>query len=384
MSSLTALRGARIFDGLDWHEGKSLLVADEAFAGIVDKHAVPVGAATVDYSGQWIVPGFIDLQVNGGGGVQFGEETSVDAIATIALAHAKFGTTKLLPTLITETSIVTEAVLEAGAAAQAAKVPGYLGLHLEGPHLSLARKGAHDPSLIRAMEGEDLQRLLRFRDRVGILLTTLAPENATLDQVRSLADGSIVVSIGHTDTTARTAAGYFSAGAKMVTHLFNAMSPLTHREPGLVGAALDNGNVFGGLIADGYHVDAIAMGIALRAKRGPGKIFLVTDAMAPMGSDMTEMVLNGRRIIRENGKLTLADGTLAGADIDMLSCVRFAATNLGLTLEEALRMASLYPAQAVGIDHHHGRIGAGYRADFVVLNPQMAHVATWIDGRQAV
>lgn len=384
MSSLTALRGARIFDGLDWHDGKSLLMAGDTFAGIVSDGDVPSDAASIDYNGQWIVPGFIDLQVNGGGGVQFGEATTVEAIATIAAAHARYGTTKLLPTLITETAAVTEAVLEAGLAAQAAKVPGYLGLHLEGPHLSLARKGAHDPSLIRPMEATDLQRLLRFRDQVGVLLTTLAPENATLDQVKALAGGGIVVSIGHTDTTAETAARYFSAGASMVTHLFNAMSPLSHREPGLVGAALDNANVFGGLIADGYHVDPIAMGIALRAKRGPGRIFLVTDAMAPIGTDMTEMVLNGRRILRANGKLTLSDGTLAGADIDMLACVKFAASHLDMTLEEAIRMASLYPAEAVGIDKTHGRLGAGFKADCVVLDPHLSHVATWIDGKRAV
>ncbi|HWU65235.1 MAG TPA: N-acetylglucosamine-6-phosphate deacetylase [Ensifer sp.] len=381
MTSTTAIRGARIFDGHKWHENKVLVLDGDRFAGLVEPYDVPPGAEYVDYDGQWLVPGFIDLQVNGGGGAQFGDVTSLEAIRTITAAHARFGTTKLLVTLITDTPETTELALQAGHAAQAARVPGYLGLHLEGPHLSLARKGAHDPALIRPMQAADVERLLRYHSGVGVLLTTLAPENATLEQVKILTEGSILVSIGHTDTDAKTAKAYFAAGASMVTHLFNAMSPLTHREPGLVGAALDSTHVFAGMIADGYHVDPIAMGIALRAKAGPAKIFLVTDAMSPIGTGMTGLMLNGRQIFRRDGRLTLADGTLAGADIDMLGCVKTASNLLDLPVEEALRMASLYPAEAVGIAGTHGRIAPNFVADFVVLSPALDHIATWIDGR---
>jgi N-acetylglucosamine-6-phosphate deacetylase len=381
MTSRTAIRGARIFDGSHWHDGKVLLVEGDRFAGVIAPGEVPADAASVDYDGQWIVPGFIDLQVNGGGGAQFGDVTSLEAIRTITSAHARFGTTKLLPTLITDTPETTELALQAGRAAQATRVPGYLGLHLEGPHLSLARKGAHDPALIRPMQNSDVERLLQYRADVGVLLTTLAPENATLQQVETLTGSGILVSIGHTDTTAVTAQSYFAAGAAMVTHLFNAMSPLTHREPGLVGAALNAPQVFAGLIADGFHVDPIAMGIALRAKMGPARSFLVTDAMSPIGTDMTGLMLNGRQIFRRDGRLTLADGTLAGADIDMLGCVRTATRLLGLPIEEVLRMASLYPAEAVRLGGSHGRIEAGFVADFVALSPALDHIATWIDGR---
>lgn len=384
MTSTTAIRGARIFDAQDWHDNRVLLLSGDRFVGICAPDAIPSGARVIDHDGHWIVPGFIDLQVNGGGGVQFGEVCSVEAIRTIASAHARFGTTKLLPTLITDALETTEAALEAGRAARQARVPGYLGLHLEGPHLSLARKGAHDPALIRPMEPSDQERLLDYASTVGTLMTTLAPENATPEQVATLAGAGVLVSIGHTDATARTALSYFAAGARMVTHLFNAMSPLTHREPGLVGAALHEPGVFAGMIADGFHVDPIAMGIALRAKRGPGRIFLVTDAMSPIGTDLTGLMLNGREIFRRDGRLTLADGTLAGADIDMLSCVRYAAAHLDLSVDEAIRMASLYPAQAARLDGSHGRIAPGYVADFVVLTPAMDHVATWIDGQCAV
>lgn len=382
MTSKTAIRGARIFDGSNWHEGKVLVVEGERFGGIVAQDNVPRDARGVDYDGQWIVPGFIDLQVNGGGGAQFGDMTSVEAIRTITSAHARFGTTKLLPTLITDTPETTELALEAGRAARTARVPGYLGLHLEGPHLSLARKGAHDPALIRTMQDADLARLLRFRSHAGVLLTTLAPESVTIDQVKTLTEAGILVSIGHTDADAKTAQAYFAAGATLVTHLFNAMSPLTHREPGLVGATLDAPHVFAGLIADGYHVDPVAMRVALRAKAGPAKIFLVTDAMSPIGTEMNGLKLNGREIFRSNGRLTLADGTLAGADIDMLSSVCTAVRHLKLPVEEALRMASLYPAEAVRLENSHGRIAAGFIADLVVLSPTLAHVATWIDGEQ--
>lgn len=380
MTSLTAIRGGHIFDGDQWHEERCLLLEGSRIQAIVAADGISPGTKTVDYDGQLIVPGFIDLQVNGGGGVQFGHETSAEAIRTITAAHAKFGTTKLLPTLITDTPDVTQAALEAGKQANNEKVPGYLGLHLEGPHLSLARKGAHDPALIRRMEEIDLERILACRSSAGVLMTTLAPENASVDQVRMLANAGVLISIGHTDTTAANASAYFDAGACMVTHLFNAMSPLTHREPGLVGAALHDSHVFAGLIADGFHVDPIAMEIALRAKKGPGRIFLVTDAMSPIGTDMTGLELNGRHIYRQGGRLTLADGTLAGADIDMLSCVRFVAERLKLPLEEALRMASLYPAQAARVERTNGRLAADYVADFVVLSPNLEHVATWIDG----
>ena len=383
MTSTTVIRGARIFDGAQWHEDASLLIEGSSVQAIVAAAEIPSGAAIVDYGGQIIAPGFIDLQVNGGGGVQFGHETSAEAIRAITAAHAKFGTTKLLPTLITDTPEVTEAALEGGRKATAEKVPGYLGIHLEGPHLSLARKGAHDPSLIRPMEQQDLDRILSYRSSAGVLMTTLAPENVSPDQVKTLADAGVLISIGHTDTTAANAFTYFEAGASMVTHLFNAMSPLSHREPGLVGAALHEGRVFAGLIADGFHVDPVAIEIALKAKQGPGKVFLVTDAMSPIGTDMTGLELNGRQIFRRDGRLTLADGTLAGADIDMLSCVRFVIERLNLPLEEALRMASLYPAQAARVERSNGRLATGYVADFVVLSSELEHVATWIDGNLA-
>ena len=380
MSAQTAITGARIFDGETWHEGQALLVENGKVADIRPESALPAGTEKVTADGKLVVPGFIDLQVNGGGGVLLNHQQDVEAIRTICAAHAKFGTTALLPTLITDTFEIRARTIAAGIAARKAGVPGFLGLHLEGPHLSIARKGVHDPSLIRPMEEADLQALLGCADAFEALMVTVAPENTTVDQVAALAKAGIVVSLGHTDVGYQTVKTYAEAGARTITHLFNAMSPLGNREPGVVGAAIDIGSLYAGLIADGFHVDPASMGTALRAKRGPGKIFLVTDAMSTIGSDQTGFFLNGREIFRKDGRLALADGTLAGADIDMLSSVRFAHEKLDISLEETLRMASVYAAEAMRVDDHKGRLTAGYDADFVVLTDGLDLAATYIGG----
>ncbi|UIJ95187.1 N-acetylglucosamine-6-phosphate deacetylase [Sinorhizobium meliloti] len=380
MTAKKTISGARIFDGIDWHDGAALVIEAGHVKAIAPAGSVPAGGETIDARGLLLVPGFIDLQVNGGGGALLNEKPSLESIRQICAAHAQFGTTALLPTLITDTRAVRTAAIAAGIEAKAAAVPGFLGLHLEGPHLSVARKGAHDPSLIRPMGDDDLAEILACAKALGCLMLTVAPENATKEQVRALADAGVVVSLGHTDVDYDTACAYAKAGARTVTHLFNAMSGLGHREPGVVGAALSTGTLHAGMIADGFHVHPASMGIALRSKKGPGQIFLVTDAMSPIGTDQTSFFLNGREILRQGGRLTLADGTLAGADIDMLSSVRFVHQKLGLPIEEAVRMASAYPADAMGIASHKGRLLPGTDADFVLLTPELAMKSTWIGG----
>ncbi|WP_075290571.1 N-acetylglucosamine-6-phosphate deacetylase [Pararhizobium arenae] len=380
MSAQTAITGARIFDGDIWHDGKALLVENSKIADIRTESALPAGIETISADGKLIVPGFIDLQVNGGGGVLLNHQQDVDAIRQICAAHAKFGTTALLPTLITDTFDIRAKTIAAGIEARKAGVPGFLGLHIEGPHLSVARKGVHDPSLIRPMEDADLQAMLACADAFDGLMVTVAPENTTLKQVAALAEAGIIVSLGHTDVGYATVKAYADAGARTVTHLFNAMSQLGNREPGVVGATLDLGSLYAGIIADGIHVDPASMRAALRAKQGPGKIFIVTDAMSTIGSDQTGFFLNGREIFRKDGRLALADGTLAGADIDMLSSVRFVHEKLGIALEEALCMGSAYAAQAMRVDDRKGRLAAGYDADFVVLAKTLDIAATYIGG----
>lgn len=382
MTALSAIRGARIFDGTRWHEDKALVFTGGRITGVTAPESVPAGTDMIEADGLLAVPGFIDLQVNGGGGVLLNDSPSLDGIRTICEAHARFGTTALLPTLITDTRETTAATIDAGREARRAEVPGFLGLHLEGPHLSVARKGAHDPVLIRPMEEADLERMTACAGVFEAMMVTVAAESVTPAQVSALSGAGITVSLGHSDTGYATVRELAGAGARTVTHLFNAMSPLGHREPGMVGAALDIGSLHAGIIADGFHVDPVSMGVALRAKNGPGRIFIVTDAMSTIGTDLETFTLNGRDIYRKDGRLTLADGTLAGADIDMLSSVLFVHRQLGLPLEEALRMASLYPAEAVRVDKHKGSLKPGQDADFVLLTQDLAMHSTWIGGNQ--
>ena len=382
MNDRFALTGARIFDGDNWHEGSALVVRDGLVEAIVRQGALPSDVRVVDAGGGMLVPGFVDIQVNGGGGVMLNDHPDAASIETICRAHAPFGTTALLATLITDTPAITAAAIAAGEAAALRKVPGFLGLHLEGPHLSIARKGAHDPALIRPMTDADQAMLIAARRKLPVLLTTVAPESVEPARVAALAKAGVVVSLGHSDTSYLRAKTFAEAGASVVTHLFNAMSQIGNREPGLAGTAIDVGSLSAGLIADGIHVHPATIRIALDAKQGPGKIVLVTDAMAPIGTDMTSFTLNGRTIYRKDGSLRLADGTLAGADLDMISAIRFLHGVVGVELSEALRMASLYPAQAIGQSHRLGRFANGTAADIVALSDDLGIGSVWIGGEK--
>jgi N-acetylglucosamine-6-phosphate deacetylase len=377
----TAITGARIFDGATWHDRSALVVNDGIVEGLIAADS-PTDAIRVPADGALLVPGFVDLQVNGGGGALLNLTPTLDAIRTICTNYAKFGTTALLPTLITDTPEKNVAIFAAGAEAATRNVPGFLGLHIEGPHLAVSRKGAHDPKLIRPMEEADLQRFLDARRKLPNLLVTVAVEAADPTQISRLAEAGIVVSLGHTDGRYAQVQAAVEAGATMVTHLFNAQSQIGNREPGVVGAALDLGALSAGLIADGIHVHPASIGIALRAKRGPGQIFLVTDAMSPTGTDWTEFELTGQTVYRKDGALRLADGNLAGADLTMIDAIKYVHRTIGVPLEETLRMASLYPAQALGVATTHGHLTRGARADFAILTDDLDVQSTWIGGEK--
>ncbi|PKQ04027.1 MAG: N-acetylglucosamine-6-phosphate deacetylase [Alphaproteobacteria bacterium HGW-Alphaproteobacteria-11] len=375
-----ALTGARIFDGDRYHTGSAVVLDGGRVAGICTEAALPEGVPITRLAGGLIAPGFIDAQVNGGGGVLLNDAPTAAAMQRIADAHAAFGTTSLLPTLISDHPAAVTAAI---AAAKAAVGQGVAGLHLEGPHLAPARKGTHLPAHLRPMTEADVAELAAAAKALAVLVLTLAPEQVTTAQVAQLAAAGARVCLGHTDCDEATARRYFDAGARGVTHLFNAMSGLGHRAPGLVGAALDDGRVWGGIIADGVHVAPTALRLALRAKRGPGKLFLVTDAMSLVGVAGDSLLLDGRMIRREKSggtsRLTLADGTLAGSDLDMASAVRFAADELEMGEAEALRMAAPYPAQFLGLADR-GRLAPGARADLVHLDAGLQVRAVWRAG----
>jgi N-acetylglucosamine-6-phosphate deacetylase len=376
-----ALTGARIFDGENWHDNAALVVHQGQVEGVIAADFI-TDMQRIALPGGMLVPGFIDLQVNGGGGVLLNATPTLDGIATICTAFRQFGTTACLPTLVTDTPEVTDRAVEAGLAAAARGIPGFLGLHLEGPHLAVARKGAHDPALIRPFSDNDLQRLILARAGMPVVLTTVAAETVTPDEIAALVAAGIVVSIGHSDASYALVAEAVAAGASMVTHLFNAQSQMGNREPGVVGAALDLAALHAGLIADGVHVHPASLGVALRGKRGPGRIFLVTDAMSVTGTDAQSFELTGRTVYRKDGVLRLADGTLAGADLTMIDAVAYLHRTIGVDLGEALRMASRYPAAAVGLSARYGHLARGARADMVLLSDDLVVRRTWIGGEE--
>lgn len=376
MTATTAFAGARIFDGDRWHDGATVLVRDGAVVGIARQADLPADAVVQQLDGGMLVPGFIDVQVNGGGGVLLNDTPTAEAMERIAAAHRAFGTCRLLPTLVTTSANAVAAALAAARSAGS----GVAGLHLEGPHLAPVRKGVHDPRFMRRMTDADVEMLVSAD--VGLLLVTIAAEQVEAAQVRRLVEGGVIVSLGHSDATYEQAMALFDAGATGVTHLFNAMSPMQGRAAGLVGAALDAGGVWCGIIADGLHVAAPTLSIALRAKRPPGRLLLVTDAMPTVGSTVTSFKF-GERTISRNGDLltwTDADGrqVLAGAHLDMASAVRFCVTALALPLQEALRMAALYPARFLRIGDRHGRLAPGYVADMVHLGADLTVRRTWL------
>mgnify|MGYP006369123145 FL=1 len=369
----TVFTGARLFDGTAFRDG-SLVVENGRVQAILPPGSPLAGLAEHPLDGGILAPGFVDLQVNGGGGVMFNDSPSPETLRTVADAHAGLGATTILPTLITDTPDITRAAVAAAIAATRAGMPGIAGLHLEGPHLSVARKGAHDPRLIRPMTADDLNAMTDAASQLPRLMVTLAPESVTPDQVRILAQAGIVISLGHTDAGFDTCRLYADAGATCVTHLFNAMSQLGNREPGLVGAALSDGRLHTGLIADGIHVHPATITSALAAKAGPGGFFLVSDAMAPAGSVLTQFTLNGRRIARRDGMLLLDDGTLAGADLDLPRALRVLISAVGVAVEPALAMATSVPGQVLG---RAGRIIPGAPADLVHLDDGLHLRAVW-------
>ncbi len=374
-----AIAGAEIFDGTKRRAQHAVIVDNARILDVVPEAEVPSDLPVRRLPGGVLAPGFIDAQANGGGGVLLNDAPTSDGVRTICDAHAKFGTTALLPTLITDSPAITAKAVASVKQAIAAGALGCLGIHLEGPFLSPERRGAHDANLMRTMTEADVDEILSLG--IETLLLTVSPERIAPGLIRRLVQGGAIVSLGHSNATYDQILMAVDAGARGVTHLFNAMSPLTHRAPGVVGGALDAGELWCGMIADGHHVHPAAIGIALRAKRQPGRIFLVTDAMSTVGSDQQTITLNGRTVWRRNGALELEDGTLAGSDLDMMSAVRYLVRQVGVELGEALRMASTYPAEFLKRSDL-GRIAAGARADLVHIDDDLKVKATWRAGIQ--
>ena len=339
----------------------------------------PAQGEQIDLRGGYLVPGFIDVQVNGGGGVLFNNETTAEALAAIARGHRKYGTTGMLPTLISDDADVMQRAIGATHDAIAQGVPGILGIHLEGPYLAAARKGTHNADKFRVPGADEIAMATSLDN--GVTLITLAPECVPVATIRAMADAGAIVCAGHTAASYEETRAGLDAGITGFTHLFNAMTPLQGREPGVVGAALDDANSWVGVIVDGVHVHPASLRVAIAAKPR-GKVLLVTDAMPMVGSDDPSFHLYGETITAIDGVVRNAAGSLAGSALDMASAVRNAVHLLGLPLAEACRMASQYPAEFLGLRHSHGRIAPGCRADLVVLDANVKVQHSWIGGTE--
>jgi len=377
------LTNANIFTAEQILKNESLVIDSGKIVKMITNSAVSQFASeqnieVIDLKGHLLAPGFIDTQVNGGAGVLFNNQPNVEAIAEIGRAHRAYGTTGFLPTLISDNSETMQLAINASQQAYEENTPGFLGVHLEGPYLNTERKGVHSEEKLTVPNRADLDRLKQVSG-LGSSVVTLAPEVVPDGFIKELADADIIVSVGHSNASYDCIQDALGNGVSGFTHLFNAMSPLTSREPGVVGAALHDPNSWCGVIVDGFHVHPSTLNIAIAAKR-KGKIMLVSDAVHTVGAKGKNFDLAGRPVYRENGKVTTIEGTLAGSDLDMASAVRNAVQMLDINLEEALRMASLYPAQFLSLDHKLGRIDTNYQADFVLLDNNLEVVETWING----
>jgi len=373
---MTALVGARIFDGERFLDDRAVIVEGARIVRITAHAERPRDNGEIDLGGGVLAPGFIDVQVNGGGGALMNEAPSADVVARIAESHRKFGTVGLMPTLVTD---APEKMRTAIAAVRDSRrrFPSVLGIHLEGPFLDPAKKGAHDASYIREIEATDVE-LIANAD-CGAVMLTLAPNRVRADAIRTLAARGVLVSLGHSDATYEEAQAGLAAGALAFTHLFNAMSPLQGRRPGMVGAALDSREAFVGIIADGHHVHPASLRIAFAAKPHD-RMMLITDAMPPAADGPDSFLLQGRRVARVDGCLRLADGTIAGSVITMDEAVRYCVRTVGLPLAEALMMASRAPAAFLRRDRDLGRIAPGYLASLVHLDDELRVKETWVEG----
>jgi N-acetylglucosamine-6-phosphate deacetylase len=374
----SVLVNGRILTGAGLVSGSAVLISGariEAVTHLDDPRCRD--AVVVDLAGQILLPGFIDVQVNGGGGVLFNDDPSLASIRAIGAAHRRFGTTGFMPTLISDD---LDTIAQAIAAAQSAldsNVPGVLGIHIEGPFLNWERRGVHDEKHLRLLESGLVSLLCGLKS--GRTLLTLAPEMTTTDMIAVLTQGGVLISAGHSNATYAETVAAIAHGVRGFTHLFNAMARLEPRQPGIVGAALYDTGTWCGIIVDGHHVDPVMLKLALRCKRHD-RFMLITDAMPPVGSSLSSFVLQGKTISVAGGVCSDESGTLAGTALDMAAAVRNAISMLDLDIAEAARMASEYPAEFLGLGHELGKIEPGYRANLALLDDDLNVQRTWIEG----
>lgn len=372
-----ALTHCTLYTGQQELTNHALLIDGTNIVDIIPQTDLDPSLTQIDLDNHSVAPGFIDLQLNGCGGVMFNDAITAETLDQMHRTNLNSGTTSFLPTLITAPDAYITTALDVVCTYRQQNPDNVLGLHLEGPYLNPKRKGIHNGDYIRKPDRTLLQQIANF-GRETVKLITLAPEMATSEDIQRLVDAGIVVSAGHTDATYEQAIAGFDAGVRMVTHLFNAMSPWLGRSPGMVGAVFQRG-VYAGVIADGHHVHFESIRLAKTLLQD--KLLLVTDATPPAGAQMDSFWIGGQEVFYRDGKCVSADGTLGGSALTMMEAVANCVRHVDVPLAEALRMASTYPATAIGVDHKLGRIAPGYIANLVIFDSTL-HITGMVDRGQ--
>ena len=372
-----ALTNCKIFTGSETLENHAVIVKDGLITAVCPETELPTTIDDIrDLNGANLSPGFIDLQLNGCGGVMFNDDISAKTLDIMHKANLKSGCTSFLPTLITSSDDNMRQAIEAEREYQKTHQNHSLGLHLEGPYLNVMKKGIHNPDFIRQSDDEMIDFICANSDVIAKV--TLAPEQNNPEHIKRLSAAGILVSIGHTNATYAQAREGFEAGISFATHLFNAMTPMMGREPGVVGAIYDTPDVYAGIIVDGHHVDYANVRIAHKVKGE--KLILVTDATAPAGAEMDHFIFVGKKVYYRDGMCVDENGTLGGSALTMIEAVQNTVEHVGIALDEALRMATLYPAKAVGLDNKLGSINEGMVANLAIFDNDFNVLATIVNG----
>ncbi|WP_194437230.1 N-acetylglucosamine-6-phosphate deacetylase [Vibrio fluminensis] len=372
-----ALTNCKIYTGSDVLVDHAVIINDGIIESVCPVAELAADIVTHDLNGANLSPGFIDLQLNGCGGVMFNDEITAETIQIMHEANLKSGCTSFLPTLITSSDENMRQAVAAARDYHALHQNQSLGLHLEGPYLNVAKKGIHSVDYIRPSDDSMVDFMCDNADVIAKV--TLAPEHNDPKHIERLRDAGIVVSIGHTNATYAEARQSFESGITFATHLFNAMTPMVGREPGVVGAIYDTQDVYAGIIADGFHVDYANIRIAHKIKGE--KLVLVTDATAPAGAEMDYFIFVGKKVYYRDGKCVDENGTLGGSALTMIEAVQNTVEHVGIALDEALRMATLYPAKAIKVDNKLGRIKKGMVANLTIFDRDFTIQANIVNGQ---
>lgn len=376
---MQAITGAKVFTGERTLTGYAVVIDKDQVLSVTPEDQLPANIDKIAVAGGTLCPGFIDVQVNGGGGVLLNNAPTVDSLKQMVQGHRQFGTTGMMPTMISDTADVVKQGVQAVETAISEGVDVILGIHVEGPFFNPARRGAHLEAHIRTIEDDDVTWPSMLPS--GKFIYTIAPEMTTPERITQLLQTGAKVSIGHTGANYDDVKTALDLGVDGFTHLFNAMTPMQGREPGVVGAAIESQEAWVGIIVDGYHVHPASLKSAIAAKP-VGKAVLVTDAMATIGAEEKSFQIYDETIYEKEGKLVNAEGNLAGSAISMIDAVKNATTMLDLSLEEAIRMASLYPAQYLGLGDQYGLLKSGYKANMVHFDDEFNVTSTWVSGQQ--